>query len=299
MNYHIIISWILLSIILGGCSKNEMNVPEEDWTIMGHVDELTVNGLQNSIQTDITIQYNFQPGVTPVTRTLKTDNQGDFTILIPRAQNEVRILIEKDHFLGIDTLFAITGTVNFNAQLVQLRNFLPLELNKEWQYDVEYIVGDTEGGGATTYSGTESWKITNLDTSTNGFELQITFNGIGVYANEGSRDTTSYVNEINTITFSIRDRRLGMTPCICSQHTTIFDRLNNFLNTISNSGMDIRLMVEHPITFADSLEVVESIPYLDTQVRYNLHREKGMTYLEFRENGADISHIYNYHLITP
>ncbi|RMG25423.1 MAG: hypothetical protein D6732_22420, partial [Methanobacteriota archaeon] len=152
----------------------------------------------------------------------------------------------------------------------------------------------------TTYSGTESWLITNLDTSTNDFELQITFNGTGIYVNEGSRDTTSYVNEINTVTFSIQDRRLKMTPCICSQHTTIFDRLNTLLNKFNYfSGQDMTLLVEHPITNTDSIEVNDADPINGTNLRYVIDREEGLISLEAHYNDADIFEIYNYHLITP
>ena len=299
MAYHVILWLILLIFLFSGCSKNEISIPE-DSTLMGHVNELTVSGSQNSRQTDITIRYNFQVGVPPVTKNLKTDNQGDFTIMIPREQNMVEIIIEKEHFLGIDTTIQVTGTTNFNTQIVQVVSFLPLERNREWQYDVQYIVGDTEGGGTTTYNGTESWQITDLDTSTNGFELQITFNGTGIYDDGVSRDTTSYVNEINTIMFSLHDRRLEMTSCAsCFQRTTIFDRLNTLLNEINTfSGDDMRVLVEHPITVTDNLEINETDSNGNT-ILYVLNGEEGLISLEVHYNAADVFEIYNYQLITP
>ncbi len=301
MRYHLIL-WLFLIYMFSGCSKNEFSIPE-DSTLMGHVDELTVNGLQNSRETDVTIRYGFQVGIPPVTKNLKTDNQGDFTIVIPGKQKLVEIIIAKENFLGIDTTIEVTGLVNFNSQLVQVTNLLPLELNKAWQYDVEYITGDTEGGGATTYRGTESWQITNLDTSTNGFELKITFNGTGIYdpANGEPGDTTIYVNEINTISFSFQERRLEMTSCAnCFQHTTVFDRLNTLLNDINTfSGKDMRLLVKHPITVTDSILVKESISVEDISNEYVLTPGTGLVSLGLSYHVADIFEIYNYHLIAP
>jgi hypothetical protein len=290
--------WVLLVCLLGGCNKHEMNVPEE-WTLKGHVDELTVNGLQNSIQADINVQYNFKAGGTLVTKTLKTDNNGDFTVVIPTDENLVRVLIEKDHFLGVDTLFEMTGTMNFNAQIVQLRNVLSPELNKEWQYEVVYEVGDTEGGGTTSYTGIENWKVTDLDTSTRSFKLQVTFNGIGIYSGDSSRDTTIYENQVNTLIFSIQNRRLQMTPCIsCSQRTTIFDRLNTLLTEINDfTGFDMTLLVEHPISVTDSLGITET-DMNGNSLAYVLSFEEGLISLNARYSIADVFEIYDYHLIT-